>query len=347
MVENYEFAITGPVSIQYIYIDKRNTESGERMVRVTENIISIGNANIMESVQFSYMKKSDDGKWETWTETRMGDFNTNDTFVTQIQREYWDTKDGKTVKVSKIYEAGLNTPVSTQYYYKEIGERDGKKVILTVIETYEAGITQPISVQKIWKNIENGRVVTHIENYEVDLTRPISIQLTWRVLENSRIVTYTETYMGDLANLNTDKAIMTELQKSYRESKDVLVIETYEPLGGLKDPINTQKIHYEVIRTPAGKLRLARIIENYEYGLANLPTVQRIYFDIRKTETGGDSPRLAQVVENMISLGGSIFTLSVQYIFRKMDDVYVLENGQQVVRQRLVAVIETYEGLFT
>ncbi|PJC48856.1 MAG: hypothetical protein CO035_01275, partial [Candidatus Omnitrophica bacterium CG_4_9_14_0_2_um_filter_42_8] len=341
IVENYEFGISDPVLTQYVYFDNRVTQSGAKKVMVIENILNLAGSNFVESVQYVY-HQAENSKLTKVTETRMGDFDNqdSDTFTTQIQKEYWDNVNGKSVKVSKVYEAGLDTPISTQYYYKEKGQRNGRDVALTVVESYETGLDRPISVQKTWKNIEDNHLAAYIENYEVDLAKPISVQVTWKALENNRIVTSVASYYYDgiLSNLGADKGIMTELQKTYRESKNMSVTETYDMLVSTVKAISTQKTYYEIITTTEGKTRLARIIENYDYGMT-LPSIQRMYYDMRKTETGGDSLRVVQVVESLISLGGTPFTLSVQYVFHKSDNVYV--------SQGVVTVIETYEGLFS
>ena len=144
----------------------------------------------------------------------MGDFTTvNDIFMTQSQKEYADSVNGKTIKVTKYYEAGMTDPSSIVYGYKEIGARNGgADTVLNVLETRELETGPVISLQKTWKEV-GVNLVAHIENYEVDLNNPISIQLAWKELTGGNLVTFIDTLSITLklllVILRTDEAERT------------------------------------------------------------------------------------------------------------------------------------------
>ncbi|PJC48257.1 MAG: hypothetical protein CO035_04445, partial [Candidatus Omnitrophica bacterium CG_4_9_14_0_2_um_filter_42_8] len=347
VVEDYEAGMTEAVSLKYIYYDKRKTNDGiNRMVQVTENRLPFGGADFIESIQYAYREIKDsiytkDGassqrKMVTIIETYEGRFTPGQdmagALVTGIQWEYSiaDLADKKIKKVTAYFEPGLAQPVSLQYTYKTTDIRAGETRLLTIVESYENNIF--VSTQKIWKAVESvidpitgvsqdSKVVTYRETYEFDML--VSVERSWRHFDAAlKMISYGEIYEGYIG-----KDDIKNISGSYLASNSSLVRSS------------VQKIYKEPY-----KGRLATIVETYELNLTSPASIQKIYYD--NVNTNQDGARIVKVIENWIQLGDKQYQQSMQYIYRKKDNV-VIDPVTNETGEKYVTIIETYEGDFT
>jgi hypothetical protein len=231
IVETYEFNLTTPTSIQKVYYDTVDTKlDGNRVVKVIENWIQLGNTQYQQSMQYAYRRKDTvivdpstsktEEKYVSVIETYEGDFTkTNGYFLTQVQKDYSVLKGGNVIRVSSYYDPGLlDTPTSIQFRSKRLAT----SYIETVIETYEAGILT--STQVIWKKVEDvinpltttsigSKVVTYVRTEEFGLV--VSEQKIWKDFEDTNedgikdtVITYTLTHTLNISE-------WTSLEKSY------------------------------------------------------------------------------------------------------------------------------------
>ncbi|MHC4123641.1 MAG: cysteine peptidase family C39 domain-containing protein, partial [Planctomycetota bacterium] len=336
----------------YTYWDRIENSRGETVVaQVTETILNLAGRDITESIKYNYKEEkllsSGQKAIARVTETIEGLLEQdNARIVSSIQKTYaiLQAGDNTITRVIEFYSPELlDLAIATQYIKKTIDTREGKEVLLTVIETMEFGLQEPVSIEKIWNEFNGYRIITHTATYELNVL--VSEQLIWKEIQNIngvlRAVTYTETREFGLEG-------PTVLQKTYKHLENnrvIQIIENYEVQLSSTEPISSQKIYYDRLKVSDGTVRLVRVIENYEYGIKDPTLIQHIYYDERQTDEG--TLRGVQVVENVIKLGDMSFVESVQYIYHKLEDVITDLGNHELLSQRLILVTEILEGDFS
>ncbi|MBU4337871.1 MAG: hypothetical protein KJ548_15015, partial [Actinobacteria bacterium] len=389
VIENYEYGIEGMSLKQYVYYDERELSDGtRRVVQVVENIAVLGDISFTESVQYIYHKVEDvindlsdhTSKSERVvlvTETWEGDFTSGlnakklfkSAFLTEMRKSYSINDNGKIKRLTLYYEQGLDLPISIQAIYRQIEERDGKKIVVTVIDHYYYGVKDSFSQLKIWKRlidivdpvdgtVQGKKLVIQTEFYEAGLL--VSVRHEWKNMEVisgvNTLVSYRVTYEGPGIDQGKDTGDFSGAVKTtQRMWKEIEKVEN--PLTGevLGEKIVTRIENYELgqklsdvyiwkhIENINGERRLVTYVLTYEFGMQDVTDIQRIYYDIVDTELDGE--RLVKIIENWIKVGDIAFQDSMQYVYHKLDEVVVdPETGR--TEERVVTIIETYEGDF-
>ncbi|MEK6732978.1 MAG: hypothetical protein AABY55_05060, partial [Candidatus Omnitrophota bacterium] len=341
VVQEHEAGLTTPTLIKYIYYDRIQKNGVTKLGQFVENRIPYGDSDFIESVQVIYRSAeyvyTKDGRDEsvrkavTIIDIYEGQFSAGSgltgAFITSTQWDYFVIDEGKVKSATLYFDGSVSEPVSLQYKYKEVGERQGKQRLITVIDNYENGLK--ISTYKIWKNVEevkdplsaNGapqgtRVVTYREEYEpfgesgsADLL--VSVERSWKNFDAGlrSIVTYSELY--EYGDQNT--GIKTIIQRSYKDfqsrNKPITIIDIYDPDIGTVQ-YTTQAIYYDTVQISSGEWKMVKVVENW------------------------------------LITGGRAYKQSMQYIYRKEEDV-IIDPAANTTGKRLALIIETYEGDFS
>ncbi|PIP68582.1 MAG: hypothetical protein COW92_00475, partial [Candidatus Omnitrophica bacterium CG22_combo_CG10-13_8_21_14_all_43_16] len=233
----------------------------------------------------------------------------------------------------------------------EATERDGsvkirEGIVVNIIEGYEFGIKDaPTSIKKIYYDERQVASALLPANWN---SMRWSEKLNWLVSEAG--IQLPEDWQeamfsasrGDFTLLT---AILTALGMNSRDITSLIGsvnnAEADEKTNVMIKAINSVADQYSKT-IPKFKTKIVKVMENYDYGMTNVSSIQYTYWDKRSTYDSGSQTRFVRVIENLTDINGVLILDNVQLIYNKVEDYKEGVGNSYKAGQRVVQVIESY-----